>query len=498
MHAAVVSLLALFAAIAARSEPTIIKSVTIHGTQMKVNLATQVGQPYDTGVIDRDVHQLWATRRFGDIRVGARHDPDGTEVIFQVTPSHPPEIAPLQAAPDHIRVTQVNFVGDPGLDPVQLRHALRPLRIRRIIPRFPGLWNGWRLLPDYSREAVDGGLARLRSLYLSKGYFDAAVRLEDTDVTARQASITFFVRSGPRYQTRESIPQLCKTLLAQRRDAERQGILDFSATLHVQLADNSSTRVNLITSIDPGPPYRIGRVEFLGNHHYSDAMLRRTLLLDEGQLLDEYLLRKSAARLNQTALFEPITAANIAVQTNETTGIANLTIRLTEHKRGAWNLSGPAGPASFAGPLVASIGSRLPPWGAGLFELSTYTASISLIAFAHPLIPALSLNPKRRLLPVLAFSRPFFPGEGWKSGFSIAPQLGWRALALGYATTQFEQRLLPTLSGDRGLVPELPVTIEGPNNNGGVMFCEQPAPRLMPLRMAASMSLRFLGALTGL
>jgi hypothetical protein len=496
MRCVVVSLLALSPVISAELEPSTIKSVTLRGTQLSVTLATQVGQPYNADVIDRDVRQLWATKRFDDIRVDARREPDGTDVIFQVTPALRRAVTPIQPAPNQTRVNQVNFVGDPGIDPKQLRRALRSLRIRHLFPGIPGRWNGWRLLPDYSREAVDADVARLQSLYLSKGYFDATVRVDDTEINGHHASVTFFVRSGPRYETRESMPQICSSLLAQRRDAERQGILDFSATLAVQFADTSSNRVNLTTTIDHGPPYHIGRIEFQGNRHYSDSMLRRNLLIEEGQLLDEYVLRKSAARLNQTMLFDPITAANIAIRTNESTGVADLTIRLNEHKRGAWNLSGPVGPASFAGPLVASISSRLPPWGAGLFELSTYTASISLIAFAQPLLPALALSPTGRLLPVLAFSRPFLPGEGWKSGFSLAPQLGWRVIGLSYATTQFEQRLLPVLSGNRGLVPELPVTVEGPIR-GGIMFCEPPAPRLMPLRIATSMSLRLMGALAG-
>jgi hypothetical protein len=109
----------------------------------------------------------------------------------------------------------------------------------------------------------------------------------------------------------------------------------------------------------------------------------------------------------------------------------------------------------------------------------------------------LSIVPKGTLIPVLALSRPFTPGEGWKSGFSIVPQLGWRAAALLYATSQIQHRLLPVLSGDRGLVAELPVTVEGPSRDG-VMFCEPPAPRLMALRTAASFGVRLIGVFTGL
>jgi hypothetical protein len=493
----VVSLVIFSTLVSAQSAPPLIKSVTVRGTLLKVNLATQVGQPYNADTIDRDVHKLWSTGRFGDIRVQTGQQSDGTDVIFDVVEAPRPELHKTPPEDRHLRVKEVKFIGDSGIDPHELQRALRALKARRIIPRFPGLWTGWRLLPDYRLDAVDSDLGRLRSLYLSKGYFDSTVRIDSTELYGKDAEITFFVRSGRRYETSEPIPQVCSSLLAQRRDAERQGILDFAATLHLQPIGNSSNFITIATTIDHGPPYRIGRIDFTGNRHYSDAMVRDNLLIDEGQLLDQLLLRKSAERINRAEIFEPISAASIAIHTNERTGIANVAIHLKERKRGSWNFSGPVGPASFARPLDASIRSRLPAWGRGLLELSSYTASISLIAFAHPLLPALSILPNGRLFPLLALSRPFTPGEGWTSGFSIVPQLGWQASALIYATSQIQHRLLPVLAGDRGLAPELRVAVEGPNI-GGTMVCEAPGPRLMPLRRAASIGVSFLGVLTGL
>lgn len=497
MRRIAVSLFVFSAFVSAESAPAIVKSVTVRGTLLKVALATQVGQPYNADTIDRDVHRLWSTGRFGDIHVQTGQQSDGTDVIFEVVEAPRAELHKMPLADPQLHVKAVNFIGDPGIDPVELRRALRALKARRIIPHVPGLWTGWRLLPEYSREAVESDLGRLRSLYLSKGYFDSTVRIDSTERNEKDAVITFFARPGPHYETSESIPQVCSSLLAQRREAERQGIIDFAATLHVQRTGTSSNFVNLATTIDHGPPFRIGRIDFTGNRHYSDAMVRGNLLIDEGQLLDELLLRKSAARINRAEIFEAISAADIAIHSNETRGIADITIHLKERKRGSWNFSGPVGPASFAGPLDASITSRLPPWGRGFLELSSYTASVSLIAFAHPLLPVLSFLPNGRLFPLLALSRPFAPGEGWKSGFSIVPQLGWQASALIYATAQMQHRLLPVLAGDRGLVPELPVAVEGPDTNG-TLLCEPPAPRLMLLRTAASFGVRFMGVLTGL
>jgi hypothetical protein len=112
-------------------------------------------------------------------------------------------------------------------------------------------------------------------------------------------------------------------------------------------------------------------------------------------------------------------------------------------------------------------------------------------------LPLLAVDRGRKLLPVLALSRPFSPGEGWESGFTIAPELGWKAPALGYSLTQMQQRLLPVLAGESGLVAELPVTVEGPSREG-VMFCEPGPPRFGKVRYGAAIALRLLGAFMGI
>ena len=218
-------------------------------------------------------------------------------------------------------------------------------------------------------------------------------------------------------------------------------------------------------------------------------------MLEEGALFDERRLRRSVANLNRTGLFETIDAKNVIVQPNEKTRLADVTVRVAERKRGSWNLSGPVGTAAFAGPLEGSISSRLPSWGRGLFDLSTYSLSLSMLAFPHPLLPI--LNAPKALVPIGALQRPYTPGEGWKSGFLIAPQLGWKIAAFGYATTQMQQRLLPLVSGDRAIEPDLSVAVERPSGEA-VMACEAPPPRLRALRTAATLAIRMMGSMSGL
>lgn len=535
------------------SAPVMVRRVAIRGTLLKVDLSTQVGQPYDARVVEQDLRKLWSTGRFEDIRVEQERQADGTAVVFQVVEARILRLHKIVAEPANsgvkvtlaegspisrpraqavareakmqlnaqgyenarvdaqlvaagvgqvdlhltitpgarIRVKQVEFTGKGAEDSKELRHSLRALQVRRIL--------GFPLHPGYSREAVDADIARVRSLYLLKGYFDARVQLEGIDIQQNRAEITILVEPGPRYRVQDGRScNVCESLFRERRKAERQGILDFSATLHVERADDTMHPAAMLsTTIERGTPYRVGRIQFAGNLHYADARLRSNFRLDEGQLLDGRLLRQSIEHVNQGRLFEPIDASQVVIRASETAGAADVIVKLTEKKRGAWRLSGPVGPFSFAGPLEASISSRLPPWGSGLFNLATYTASVSLFAFARPILPLLAASPKRPLLPVLALARPFSPDEGWRSGFTFAPQLGWRAIAFTYSSTQITERLLPKLAGDRDLAPELAVAIDDPKG-AGTMFCDPPPPRFAKFRSVAGMGLRLLGAFAGI
>jgi len=556
-----------------------VTSVKIVGTNLAVNLATQEGQPYDARAVEKDVHQLWSAGRFSDIRVETTEEIAGTAVTFRVTPApdlrlrhvriepssfglHPKidegtSVSPLRAheialearkrlnaegyldarvdssllpvskraadvqltirAGKPVEVRSVEFAGHTGLDVKELRSALRDLRIRRMLPGIPGVWDGWRMFPAYNPDAVDADLNRLRSLYISKGYFDANVRFDSAAIRGNSAIVTLDVQSGLQYRVREwtvtgaPVPtapvhpaggllragDLCSCLFAARRDAERRGILDFSAKLSMQPAGavpGTSPVADLTAGVVEGRPYRVGRITFSGNRRHTDAAIRRNLLLDEGDWFNRRQLRKTIARLNQTMQFEPLDENSIGIRPHSGTGEADIEIRLKERNRRAWSISGPLGTMSFAGPLQASISSRLPPWGRGVFELSTYAASVSLLAFSQPLLPFLSIASKHHLLLVLAFERPFTPGEGWRSGFVIAPQMGWRQSAMSYASAQLQHRLLPTLTGDGSVDPELSVIMERPQGEA-TLLCAPPKPRFASLRIVAAMLVQFLGQL---
>jgi outer membrane protein assembly factor BamA len=88
------------------------------------------------------------------------------------------------------RIREVRFAGDPAFDTDALKQVLKELKVRRWMP---GVWTR---RPRYDARALDADLARLRSFYLSNGYFHARVGIGDVTFDGREATITLQVASS--------------------------------------------------------------------------------------------------------------------------------------------------------------------------------------------------------------------------------------------------------------------------------------------------------------
>src|SRR5260370_40340245 len=144
---------------------------------------------------------------------------------------------------------------------------------------------GWFPPPAFGDATVADDALRLQSFYYGRGYFDAAVRLGGVEYLGTKAIVTYLVDAGRHYDTPTPIREICGCLLAGRHKAETEGRLDFRAELQVD--------PEVLTHIQAGEPFHVGRVEFSGNHHVSDSSVRRAVVLDEGALFDRGRLRQS-------------------------------------------------------------------------------------------------------------------------------------------------------------------------------------------------------------
>jgi hypothetical protein len=418
-------------------------------------------------------------------------------------------------------IDRVAFAGVTEAESKSLRGELQQLRSRRILPAIPGLWKGWTLHPTFSDQRVKADVERLHSYLLALGRLDAQVRLSRVDFAKNRATVTIAVHPGARFSARQvrtegftaavDLPQstafpsqaLCRCLLAAYREGEREGRLDFSGRIELAAAAGGKEEpaVDVTAVAERGPSYRVKRINFREHHDFGDSTLRRTLRLDEGDILDAGKLRESLLRLNRISGLESLNESSVSIVRDPAAREAELTIAVPERKRGHWSLSGPLGPVSLSGPVQFVLDGRLPAWGGRLLDLSTYTAFLSLSSFSSPLWQALGWENETFWLPAVGITRAYLPGQEWRSGFALSPQFGWQATSVSYASTQARERLSGLLApGDPG-PPALSVPVvrrneESPNTvpTIGRLLCQRPQPRWSWARKVAQVTLRWLTA----
>jgi hypothetical protein len=364
------------------------------------------------------------------------------------------------------RVREVRFAGDAAFAPDVLRNVLRSTRMRRWIP---GIWTA---RPPYAAAAVDDDLARLRSFYLANGYVDAQVAVAAVTTEGRDATVTVDARAGSKYGLRKitiagvrnedaqiaadakgasSVDALCTRLLDLRRVAEADGRIDFAVALEVTdaappaPAEAGAKWADLTARVRMGSAHAVGRIEFSGNRRISDATLRRATGLRERSGLDLQKLRGSLARLNRSGLIEPLTPQDITIKSRTDTATVDLMISVRERRGGRWSLSGPLGLG--VGSLQATVSSRLPGWGHGVLEASTYYATFSVIGVANPLLRLVPVPFTQTPKPLLALERPDVPGQSLFSGFALSPQLSLHGMLASYALRHVDGAVQTALAG---------------------------------------------------
>ncbi len=105
--------------------------------------------------------------------------------------------------------------------------------------------------------------------------------------------------------------------------------------------------------------------------------------------------------------------------------------------------------------------------------------------------------------------RPYLPGERWRSGFLLSPQLGWRGALASYGLTQARQTASAALQGGSAFDADLYVaaqwragegkgggaetTAAGPTVGGaGVLRCQARKPSWKWLRAAGAVAANLL------
>jgi outer membrane protein insertion porin family len=117
------------------------------------------------------------------------------------------------------------------------------------------------------------------------------------------------------------------------------GYIDFNPTPHFDF-DESKKLINLTLEFDQQKQYYVRRIEFSGNTTTRDKVIRRELLLDEGQVFNNHLWEISLLRLNQLNYFDTIKPENADLRKNPKTGSVDIRLKLKEKQKQSISFSG--------------------------------------------------------------------------------------------------------------------------------------------------------------
>jgi outer membrane protein insertion porin family len=128
------------------------------------------------------------------------------------------------------------------------------------------------------------------------------------------------------------------------------GFIDFTAEPEFDINDTDAV-INLTLRFSEEKQYYVRRIDFTGNTTTRDKVIRRELLLDEGQLFNKRAWEISILRLNQLNYFERIEEDKaVEIKRNTKEGTVDLNLKLKEKGKQSIGLQG--GVSGLAGTFI--------------------------------------------------------------------------------------------------------------------------------------------------
>jgi outer membrane protein insertion porin family len=315
--------------------------------------------------VEPDVHQI---------------PPASLEIVFNVNEG------------PKVKVGKINVVGNQAFsqrDVVRAMKNLHPLGIPYSI-LFENIF-----ARTYDSSKLEEDKDRVRDAYQQKGYFTAKVLDQKTELVdtgghgfklplikenkpGKAVDITLPVEEGRLYHLNKinfvgiklfrtpetlmrplfgmaegdvfSTSKLRKGLENMRKLYGEFGYIDFVPEPSFDVIPDTD-KIDLTLTADEGKQFFVRRIDFSGNVTTRDKVIRREILLDEGDIFNNRLWELSILRLNQLGYFEQLKAEEAAdIKRNTQTNTVDITLKVKERGKNSISLNG--GVSQIAGSFV--------------------------------------------------------------------------------------------------------------------------------------------------
>src|SRR5215467_14032354 len=294
-----------------------------------------------------------------------------------------------------VKVGKIAFTGNHAFSDRKLLRAMRHDRPYALPLRFTEI-NVFS--KTYDRDKLNEDLeVGIRGLYQDNGYFRALVKepvVETVDTVGHRlgvplsgeshgkaANITIPIEEGPRYHMGAlkivsadpdqalslkvdalkavfplklgdilNVSKLRKALKDYADLYGEYGFIDFTPEPEFD-ADDRNKIINVTLKFDEQKQYYVRRIDFSGNTTTRDKVIRRELLLDEGQLFNRRAWELSILRLNQLDYFDRI-EEDKAVEIKRNTKEGTVDLNLKVHEKGKQSIGLQGGVSGLAGGFI--------------------------------------------------------------------------------------------------------------------------------------------------
>ena len=128
------------------------------------------------------------------------------------------------------------------------------------------------------------------------------------------------------------------------------GFIDFVPTPETDI-DEADKKIDVTMKFDEGKQYYVRRSDFSGNTTTRDKVIRRQLLIDEGQLFNKRAWELSVLRINQLDYFDKLDPDKaVEIKRNQKQGTVDLLLKLKEKGKQSIGLQG--GVSGLAGGFI--------------------------------------------------------------------------------------------------------------------------------------------------
>ena len=196
---------------------------------------------------------------------------------------------------------------------------------------------------------------------------------------------------------------------------------DFYPDWHDSPTDPTKGVADLVFKLEEGKQFTLHRLEFIGNHYTRDNVLRREVLLNEGDRYNKQLWDLSILRLNQLGYFNQIKDDDVTINTNEREGQVDMTLKVEE--KGKQSVSFNGGVSGYAGSFVGM----------------NYSTN-NLFGYGETLSVGAQVGNRQKVIS-FGFTQPYFEGKPISLGFNVSYQ-DLQFLGTGFGTTITDPTIL--------------------------------------------------------